>query len=403
MGIEYFFSNLSNQLRLLHRARSTYEPLLAPNFNVFRFLNKNENGLSHIIAELLDPQGSHAQGNMFLKNFIEIMKVNIIADWDKALVFLEHNTNYAIGKEGRRIDIEVSLGTKGFGIENKPWAIDQQGQVQDYLTHLSKKYRDGYALLYLTDISGRLPSEHSISAVNREAACEQGHLILCSYLDIIEWLKRCKACCEAERVRYFINDFIKYCQQQFIGLKDMQEHEAVISYISASNENAKTAFDLLFAKASIEQTLLTKLEDDINSSILNRDLRLVMNQGDYQNYFKIQKKSWEYLSISFGFEYKLGGFYAGILSNRAEGVSQDIFLKMSEAQASDNDFDRPYAGNEYWSWYSYIPKYSIWTNNSDVWADIATGKMADFISSKALWILNASEPLLEAFEKNQRG
>jgi hypothetical protein len=39
----------------------------------------------------------------------------------------------------RRIDFTVDMGPDGVGVENKPWASDQEEQVLDYVRHLAKK------------------------------------------------------------------------------------------------------------------------------------------------------------------------------------------------------------------------------------------------------------------------
>jgi hypothetical protein len=42
---------------------------LARRFNAFRYISPNELRLSYIISDLLNPQGVHGQGNVFLRTF----------------------------------------------------------------------------------------------------------------------------------------------------------------------------------------------------------------------------------------------------------------------------------------------------------------------------------------------
>ena len=100
------------------------------------------------------------------------------------------------------------------GIENKPWAGDQQEQIADYLEDLLEK-SDNSHILYLSG-DGNGPSPASLNGLverlclivpyrhkNKESPSLEG------------WLLQCREQCEAERVRWFLIDLLEYIERQF--------------------------------------------------------------------------------------------------------------------------------------------------------------------------------------------
>lgn len=72
--VEQAASLLLEEVRIriasLAQAKKRYSAQLAPDFYLLDFLRRDENGLSRYFALLLDPQGVHGQGALFLKAFI---------------------------------------------------------------------------------------------------------------------------------------------------------------------------------------------------------------------------------------------------------------------------------------------------------------------------------------------
>jgi len=126
--LKEFIFNIKFRLEIFQKAKDELDIYLASSFNVFDYIDPNENGLSDIIAELLNPNGSHGQGDIFLKGFLEIIV--------EQKGYSTQNANLY-----RRIDITIEFdsGKSAIGIENKPWAGEQEDQIKDYKEHLSKK------------------------------------------------------------------------------------------------------------------------------------------------------------------------------------------------------------------------------------------------------------------------
>ena len=69
-----FFAGLAFYDRVWRAAKQKLDVCLASDFNVFNYIQPNENTISGIIADLLNPRGSHGQGVIFLQKFLELLK-----------------------------------------------------------------------------------------------------------------------------------------------------------------------------------------------------------------------------------------------------------------------------------------------------------------------------------------
>jgi hypothetical protein len=164
--LEDFFADLA---RLREGIRSS-DRQNAPNFSVFRYPECDENLLSDIIADLLDPRGPHGQGTLFLEQFFRAAGVDLGVPLEGARVRREVTTTFLA--QSRRIDVTVEVGRFGIGVENKPWAGDLPEQVADYVRDLAGKYGEGrYFMVYLSG-GGRHPS--SLPEPERDRLQEQG-------------------------------------------------------------------------------------------------------------------------------------------------------------------------------------------------------------------------------------
>ena len=147
--VEGYLTGLRSELGHAQGEIAAYNKRHANGFNVFAYIRPDENGLSDIIADLLDPRGKHGQGDAFLSLFAEALGVSFPADYRAVKVYREETTTY-ITNPLRRIDIVLDFGNFGVGIENKPWAGEQPDQVKDYFLHLGGRYREAFLLLYLS-------------------------------------------------------------------------------------------------------------------------------------------------------------------------------------------------------------------------------------------------------------
>lgn len=219
--LESFFGHLDYRLKLHEKTNSAVQPLLATQFNVFDFISPDENRLSDILACLLNPQGEHAQGGVFLEEFLRHvcdLKFSV-RDVERVVVKREERTGL-IDRNRRRIDILIDVegfipeDSFGVGIENKPWAGEQPEQLSDYLKQLRAAYGNQFKLLYLS-ASGDDPE--SIPEPERAELKKSGHLVCASYTPmLLFWLETCETMISADKVRWFVRDFFAYLYSQFI-------------------------------------------------------------------------------------------------------------------------------------------------------------------------------------------
>ena len=193
---------------------------LASEFNIFHSIKFNENRISDVFAYLLDPDKTHGQRELFLREFLSDVPVNWLPDngWSRVRVCREVRTRQ-IENDRKGIDIEIAFRIddrwSAIAIENKPWkkskSTDLDQQLNDYAEHLESMYKGRFKLIYLTP-DGRDPSEESITCKKRKELMEKGQFAKESIRDWTSangWLKRAEDEVKAERVRWFVSDFRK--------------------------------------------------------------------------------------------------------------------------------------------------------------------------------------------------
>ena len=117
------------------------------NFNVFKLLGRETDEVhthSAILADLLNPRGSHGQGVAFASKFKPFEQLGLDGDkLKKARVQAE------VAKSIGRIDILIETDQWCIVIENKIYADDQPRQMERYHEFASNEGKR-YKLFYLT-------------------------------------------------------------------------------------------------------------------------------------------------------------------------------------------------------------------------------------------------------------
>ena len=219
-----YFSDLQFRMDIYDKAKKEMDVYLANKFNVFDYINPNENKLSDIIADLLNPQGKHGQKDIFLKAFVNLLSNDFPYDLASCRVGRETSTAYIYNNQ-RRMDITLKFADKfEIAIENKPTACEGKNQLQDYQKHLTKKCGEKFCLVYIT---GNGSSPNSINSGIKETMLADGRLVVFTYAkQMLEWLEVCYKECKAEKIRSFIKDFMQYIEGNFQDLYyDMEDKE----------------------------------------------------------------------------------------------------------------------------------------------------------------------------------
>jgi hypothetical protein len=180
--------------------------------------------ISNLVSELLSPGGAHGQQDKFLREFInEVIKhqQKFTGD-DREFFELMENLDFSEAKVkteseidgGKKIDILIEFQSSKFaiGIENKPWAEEGEEQLSSYNKYLKNKW-DKYILIFL---HGGWQEVASIRRKEKEKLKREGRFLEVSYSNFLKpWLIRCYKECEAEKVRWFLKDFVDWIEDNF--------------------------------------------------------------------------------------------------------------------------------------------------------------------------------------------
>ena len=263
------FHILGARLAAVRRVDLELDRVLANRFNPLDYLRTDELGLSHIIADLLDPSATHGQGVVFLARFLQrIGKKNsdVLPGGEiPRLGTASVDTRCERPIDGERrldISIEISPGDSQplcIAIENKPYAADGEGQVDAYLQFLRSHYPKRFLLIYLSPHGGlpsseSLPPDASKDGLATLSYCQpthsSGYWNTTLQLDfaLTDWLRECSLSCAVDRLRWFLRDTENFCHKTFGGiLTSDKERQEIQDFILESKANLLSAFAVLDA------------------------------------------------------------------------------------------------------------------------------------------------------------
>ena len=248
LDIQQFFQEVAS-ICALEQAQQEERNRKGENYNLFSILNIERYELKHsaLIANLLDPKGSHGCGDAFLRAFFEIALKERAYPFEGCTLpdsDTEYYTGPIAGDTGGRIDILVKSSRYGLIIENKIYAGDQDKQLTRYDNYGKETFgADGYHLVYLT-LYGCDASKESTATKSAE---EVGYLRLSYAEDILRWLEQCVRLADNKPlVRESLNQYIRTIKQltyQDMNQKNIQEiidlavdHPEVVATLSSKRD-----------------------------------------------------------------------------------------------------------------------------------------------------------------------
>ena len=236
-----FFNELSDKIK----DNSTPD---TSDFNIFKVLGieSKEVLMCRFLGELLDPNGKHGCGDLFLKNFIEnVLGDTIKCDINKAQVVLEEGID-----DKRRVDIVIYANKTIYPIEVKIWARDQNNQIYDYYNFYFKGNENG-KIYYLTPTKS-VPSAKSVNALT-----ENQYKCISFKNEIRGWLK--------SSIKELNDGIIKSICNQMIYVIDKMVEENVMSQLICDEINdydkAHAIKKILDSKENIENYFKNKFLD----------------------------------------------------------------------------------------------------------------------------------------------
>ena len=242
LDIQRFFQEVAS-ICALGQAQQEERNRKGENYNLFSILSIERYELKHsaLIANLLDPKGSHGCGDAFLRAFFEIALKGTAYPFESSSPdsCTEHYTGPIAGDTGGRIDILVKSSQYGLIIENKIYAGDQDKQLIRYDNYGKEIFgADGYLLVYLT-LYGYDDSKGSITSDDSQKV---NYLCLSYAEDILRWLEQCaRLAYDKPLVRESLNQYIQTIKQ--------------LTYQDMNQENIQKIIDLAVDHPEVVATL----------------------------------------------------------------------------------------------------------------------------------------------------
>lgn len=369
--LDSFFHDIGYRLKIAQNTKKLLDKRLASSFSLFPYIAPNENRISEIIRDLLDPNGNHGQGDIFLQKFIEIIeKPEFYESGDHAFIRIEEHTT-SIENNKRRIDILIEIKRNnqhhaGIAIENKPWAIDQNKQLDDYSDHIRQRYPN-YYIIYLTP-DGREPPEHS--AAKTKINDKEAPLSISYKYHITSWLQACQKESQADYVRQFLSDFSNYCHQPNLNHQNMKnteiESKTIIDYLIENNKNLELALSISNIIQETKKIVISDFFDSLKNQmgIAFPEHEINSNLHNYPSKYtriSLSKPEWG-IEIALENEDKFANsFVIGVTIK--DGVKTKPQTKTAIFNATKKSYSQSGQFNEHWIYWDWLKTYGSWTND----------------------------------------
>jgi hypothetical protein len=360
-------TTLINQTKFIHDHQKEKKKLKGESFNVFSILGmerKENETHSAFICELLNPDGSHLMGNMFLSLFLSIIPDNSI-DIETANVKTEH----AIGKRnvkdktGGRIDIFIwDRQGNSLSIENKIDAGDQEKQIERYFNFNKEKN----SVYYLT-LDGKEASKES----KGELSAGNDYYTISYKKEVIEWLDLClKEAVEQPILRESIKQYQVLLKKLTHSMDKKEQKELYDLIINNHEESAIIANNYSTAVGHV----LNDFRTDLRKRLVNEfgdGYNVRLSDENVQNKFShiwIKIKGKDELTLFFG------------ITSFSIGTSFSLRIAVFNMKGSQKDYLNTFetkAGNWWYAVQEFSPidyqgeSYPIHLNNSRVLKRIA--------------------------------
>lgn len=377
--LERFFAEVAPRLDTAATLDVELDRQLARRFNVFRYLRADEVGFSRMIADLLDPNGDHGQGALFLKLLADKLDFARGVNLRQAKVERERKI------DGRSLDISVEIDDEHcLAIESKSnFAGDGESQVEDYLKSL-KRY--GNSLLLYLSPTGAGPTEASVGPQtvkelktktprsfaimpcdSSRVPADDGFDELRLSFSLVDWLADCRRNCDVDRLRWYLREVETHCRQQYGGNPVTDSKKiAIEKFVREDSKNVATALAVFEAWPAVAW----KIKEEFWGLIWNKLRDGVLGHDDwywegyfwpkrYESYIYAYRESWRpyevdgektFTQIRMDAQWPDGtGWIVGVRSPLASKLSGDDRERREELQKELRKFGKKQT--PYWPCY----------------------------------------------------
>lgn len=346
--------NLLNQVSIIVKKNDEIIEATGGRFNMFRILGVDhyENTHSAILAELLNPKGTHGLNDKFLKALFDIVCLKDELrdfDFENAIVKTEYRT------ENGRIDLIIKDNIHAIIIENKIYAKDQVEQLKKY--HESfENIKNKHQIFYLT-LFGSKASDRSSGGIDYSQISYSIH--------IIKWLEKCVSIATRfplvrETIIQYINHLKKLTDQD-MDKKNQEEMIALLARPENIEAAIKISENILPTKVKVLTIMAKKVAEKFNISFK-------VNQN--ANSVRFFKENWKDGSGIYFASDKGETYYSLKTSQSFEGKA-DLQKRIDSLFNFNPDRWNPYG-------YSHVYN-SHWLSENSLLSQIAQGSFADEI------------------------
>jgi hypothetical protein len=260
---------MENAQQLLHKAGervhldAARQIASGEGFNLFRItkIERSEvNTHSAMIAELLDPKGTHGQGTRFLQLMLSKMGVQHSGSLSEVSVRKEQSFPYGKG----RVDIAIHLRDLLILIENKIDARDGVEQLKNY-AEIGEASGKRWQLWYLTK-TGRDASVDS--------HCGKAYQPISYSEHILDWLDQCVThSADTPALQQALIQYRNLVRKITGKSMDHSTREALIALLSTSNDFKAAdaiAEALPFAKGAMLFRFFQNIQAGLNDKKISR-------------------------------------------------------------------------------------------------------------------------------------
>ena len=259
-------------------------------FNLFEItgIKTDEVKMCRMLAEIINPSGTHFLGFVFLKSFVhKVLQIQMEdKELEKASVYTEYRTDL-----DRRIDIVISTPYRFIPIEVKIYASDQKAQCSDYYNFAKKLGRKFESKVYYLTLHGNLPRKEGTQRLaeilqNGEVVGYEEIVPISFETDIYDWLELClrdNALSGKPMILANLKQF-KNILKELCGNMDAELSNKLADIISENPKTIEAAFAIANnidkAKTDMLRRVLKALENEINKQGLFKEQ--LNNKFDYK-------------------------------------------------------------------------------------------------------------------------
>lgn len=229
-------------------------------YNIFNVLeiNAKELIMCRFLADLLNPEGQHKCGILFLKSFLQ----DILKDYRMSDTLLTHTDvmkEFVIDND-RRIDIVIRNAHFLIPIEVKIYAPEQEGQCYDYYENAKNA-----PIVYLTRF-GDVPSEYSRKKIDGTDILPLDNIQCISWKDdICNWLTRLLQQLE-DPIKLFVMQYIDVIHT-ITDERDKKSMEKNLEVLYESPEYFKAGIEIEKAMKKAKLKLMRLVFEDFKEEM----------------------------------------------------------------------------------------------------------------------------------------